>query len=93
MTQAMERYELDSATRPIAEFVDDLSTWYLRRSRDRFKGSHSASDAAAFRDKDDALRTTRFVLQELSKLLAPFMPYIAEDAYFKVKLSDIAQAN
>ncbi len=37
-TLGYETYELDMATRPLAEFIDDLSVWYLRRSRDRFKG-------------------------------------------------------
>ena len=73
----MEKYELDKATRPFADFIDDLSTWYLRRSRDRFKGDDES-------DKTAALATTRFVLLELSKLLAPFMPFVAEDIYLKL---------
>lgn len=85
MTEALDRYELDKASRPIADFVDDLSTWYLRRSRDRFKGDDE-------KDKHAALSTTRFVLQELSKLLAPFMPFIAEDIYLKVKGSNGKQS-
>ncbi len=78
ITEAMDGYELDKATRPIADFVDDLSTWYLRRSRDRFKGDDE-------KDRQAALSTTRFVLQELSKLIAPFMPFVAEDIYLKTK--------
>jgi len=77
VTEGMERYELDKATRPFADFIDDLSTWYLRRSRDRFKGDDDA-------DKTAALSTTRFILLELSKLLAPFMPFVAEDIYLKL---------
>ncbi len=73
----MEKYELDKATRPFADFIDDLSTWYLRRSRDRFKGDDE-------NDKVAALSTTRLVLIELSKLLAPFMPFIAEEIYLKL---------
>ncbi len=78
ITTAMEKYELDRAARPIADFIDDLSTWYLRRSRDRFKGDDA-------KDKEMALETTQFVLQEFSKLIAPFMPFIAEDIYQQVK--------
>lgn len=37
VTEAMEAYNLPKATRPLADFIDELSTWYLRRSRDRFK--------------------------------------------------------
>ncbi len=73
----MEKYDLPHATRPIVKFIDDLSTWYVRRSRDRFKGN----------DKDDkklALETTRYVLIELSKVMAPFTPFIAEQIWQKV---------
>lgn len=76
--QSLDRYKLDSATRPIGEFVDDLSTWYLRRSRDRFK-----SDVAS--DRKAALATIRFVLLEFAKIIAPTMPFIAEEVYQKVK--------
>lgn len=78
ITRAYENYELDRGARPVADFVDDLSTWYLRRSRERFKGEDE-------KDKKSALATTRYVLQELSKLIAPVMPFLAEDLYGKVK--------
>ncbi len=71
VTEAMENYELDKATRGFDEFVDDLSTWYVRRSRDRYKGDDEA-------DKKAALETTRFVLRKFAKLLAPFAPFHAE---------------
>lgn len=74
MTAALDRYELDRAVKPIGLFVDDLSTWYIRRSRDRFK-SDDASECA------QALGTTRTVLLEFSKLLAPVMPFLAEHLY------------
>jgi isoleucyl-tRNA synthetase len=77
-TDAMEKYELDRATRPIDGFVDDLSTWYLRRSRDRFKGDDVA-------DRENALATLRYVIKTLAKLMAPFMSFIAEELYQKVK--------
>ncbi len=82
VTDALERYELDKATRPFGDFLDDLSTWYIRRSRDRFKGENA----------EEALATTRFVLEELAKLLAPFMPFAAEDLYQKVKSAKGAQS-
>jgi len=77
ITRATDKYELDRATRPIADLVDDISTWFLRRSRDRFK----SEDAE---DRNAAMRTTRTVIFELSKLLAPSMPFIAEDLYGKI---------
>ncbi|MDQ3014441.1 MAG: isoleucine--tRNA ligase [bacterium] len=78
VTTNLEKYELDRAARPFMDFIDDLSTWYLRRSRDRFKSDD-------VEDKKNALATTRYVLVELSKLMAPFMPFLAEDVYQKVK--------
>jgi len=78
VSTASDKYELDRATRPVMDFVDDLSTWYLRRSRDRFKADN-------IKDKNQAIETTRFVLEELSKVIAPVMPFYAEDLYQKVK--------
>ena len=79
ITENLDKYEIDRACRPIADFIDDLSTWYIRRSRNRFKGG-SGSD-----DKINALATTRKVLLELSKLMAPFMPFISEDIYLRLR--------
>jgi isoleucyl-tRNA synthetase len=76
-SQAYERYELDSAVRPIALFVDDLSAWYLRRSRERFKEDGD--------DKKAALATLRFVLHRLSLVLAPSMPFFAEHLFQAVR--------
>jgi isoleucyl-tRNA synthetase len=76
-TTAMELYEIDRAIKPFDLFVDDLSTWYLRRSRDRLKEEGA--------DKEKALATLRYVFIEFSKLLAPFTPFIAEDVYQRTK--------
>lgn len=78
VTEAMDSYELDKAVRGFGDFVDDLSTWYLRRSRDRFKGDDEV-------DKQAALRTTRFVLRKFAKLLAPFAPFHADWLWGNVK--------
>lgn len=75
MTQAMEGYDLSEALRPVRPFVDDLSTWWLRRSRERIKCETDDDDVL------DALRTLREVLLEFSKLLAPFAPFFAERLY------------
>ncbi len=77
VTARLERYELDKAARPIMDFVDDLSNWHVRRSRDRVKGDD-------VRDKQAALNTLRTVLLETSKLIAPFMPFYAETLYKSV---------
>ena len=85
VTEGLENYEMDKATRPFMDFVDDLSTWYLRRSRDRFKNSDTNirmnTNDTNTDDKQQALQTTHHVLHTISKLLAPFMPFLAEDVY------------
>jgi isoleucyl-tRNA synthetase len=75
VTEAMENYDVLGATRPIETFVDQLSNWYLRRSRRRFW----KSDADA--DKQAAYATLYEALVALSKLLAPTMPFLAEELY------------
>ncbi len=77
-TESFERYELDRAARPILDFVDDMSNWYIRRSRDRFKSDDEV-------DKTAALQTTRYVLSELSKVMAPVTPFYAEYLFGKTK--------
>jgi len=78
VTKSLDSYEIDRATRPFMDFVDDLSTWYIRRSRDRFKNEESE-------DAKYAAQTTKFVLKNLAKLMAPFTPFVAEDIYQKVR--------
>jgi isoleucyl-tRNA synthetase len=69
VTENLDRYDLVRAGRPILDFVNDLSTWYVRRSRDRMRTSA------------DEVKVLAYVLVELSKLLAPFTPFIAEHVY------------
>jgi isoleucyl-tRNA synthetase len=77
-TRSLDNYELDRGARPFLDFVDDLSAWYLRRSRDRFKS----------KDNKEALQTLRYVLTEFSKILAPYMPFKAEDVFQRVQITD-----
>jgi len=76
-TKGYESYHLDVATRSLTDFIDDFSVWYLRRSRDRFK-----DDGA---DKKNALATLRYILIELSKIMAPAMPFFAEYIFQKTR--------
>ncbi|MEI6864076.1 MAG: class I tRNA ligase family protein [Candidatus Adlerbacteria bacterium] len=76
-TAGFESYELDAATRPLALFIDDLSTWYLRRSRDRFKTDGEG--------KVQALATLRFVLHTLAHTMAPVMPFFADELFGRMK--------
>ncbi|MBP7770388.1 MAG: class I tRNA ligase family protein, partial [Candidatus Pacebacteria bacterium] len=74
----------DNATRPLSGFIDDLSTWYLRRSRDRFKEEGA--------DKNEALGTLRHVLMTTAKVMAPVMPFFADDLYRRMRFTDEAQS-
>jgi len=75
VTEAYENYDVPNATRPIQGFVEKLSTWYLRRSRRRFWKSESDSD------KQAAYSTLYTALVTVAKLLAPAMPFLAEELY------------
>jgi len=75
VTAGYEEYEVTRATRPIQEFVEKLSTWYLRRSRRRFWKSESDSD------KQAAYSTLYAALVTVAKLLAPAMPFLADELY------------
>ncbi len=81
--KGLDSYQIDKASRPIGAFVDDLSTWYLRRSRDRFKADEGNAQKKA--DKNMAISTIRFVLLALSKIIAPFVPFTAEHSYLRLK--------
>ncbi len=72
---AMSRYELHKATRAFGPFVDNLSNWYIRRSRKRFWKSEDDGD------KEQAYQTLYTVLVTVSKLMAPFTPFLAEEMY------------
>jgi isoleucyl-tRNA synthetase len=75
-TKALDLYHPSQAAISLGEFVQDLSTWYIRRSRDRVGPTVDNSS-----DKENFYETCFFVLITLSKLLAPFTPFIAEEIY------------
>jgi isoleucyl-tRNA synthetase len=71
----MDAYQVSRATRAIADFVESLSNWYVRRCRDRYWGPEMDSDKIA------AYKTLYEVLVELSKLISPYVPFMAEEIY------------
>jgi isoleucyl-tRNA synthetase len=77
-TKNLDNYKLLEPTRAIREFIDDLSTWYLRRSRDRIKEANT-------KDSKEAKQTLYFVLKNLAKLMAPLAPFTAEDIWQKLR--------
>ena len=92
-TSSMEQYELSRATRAFLPFIDHLSNWYIRRSRKRFWKSEDDTD------KEQAYQTLHTVLVTLSKLMAPFTPFLSEEMYKNltgeksVHLADYPEAN
>ncbi len=73
-TKKLDEYQILIPVRAIRQFIEDLSTWYLRRSRERIK------------DGDiEAKRTLYTVLKVLAKIMAPFAPFSAEDIWQKLK--------
>jgi len=81
VSDGLEKYNTTKAGRPIKDFISDFSTWYVRRSRDRIKGDDEKDNSASSADKQFALATMREVLNELAKLIAPIMPFMAEAIY------------
>ncbi|MBI4714051.1 isoleucine--tRNA ligase [Candidatus Uhrbacteria bacterium] len=73
-TSRLENYIITETVRELGDFIDDLSTWYVRRSRDRFKGTNE-------KDKQSAIATLHECLLTFSKLIAPFAPFLAETVY------------
>ena len=76
-TKNLDKYRLLEPSRAIKDFISDLSTWYLRRSRDRIKeGDKSAK------------QTLYFVIKNLAKIIAPFAPFAADDIWIKLKTNN-----
>ena len=93
-TKSLEKYNAQKASEEIENFVNDLSLWYVRRSRDRIGPS-----AENEKDKRDCYETLYTVLVSLAKLLAPFTPFLAEEIFTNltgeksVHLSDWPEAD
>lgn len=75
-TSNLDGYKIPEAGREISDFIADLSTWYLRRSRERFKSSPEEAREAG--------ETLRAVLLTISKIMAPFTPFLAESLYLEL---------
>lgn len=80
-TKYLDNYDAMTASRSLEDFVSDLSTWYIRNSRSRFAGKDLV-----------AMEVLYYVLVELTKLLAPFVPFLSETMYQNLVLSINADA-
>src|SRR3989344_6606901 len=75
VTAGADSYQINKATRPIIELLEDLSNWYIRRSRRRFWKSEND------KDKNQAYTTLHYALTIISQLLAPWAPFIADELW------------
>ncbi len=82
ITDGMTEYNIPKALENVLPFVDDLSNWFVRRSRRRFSKNDNTED------KNQAFATLHFVLVYLARLLAPFTPFLAEELYQKMTGQD-----
>ena len=78
ITEGMEAYNIPASLSSVLEFIDDMSNWFVRRSRRRFWKSEDDQD------KLEAYSTLYYVLIYLAKILAPFTPFLAEELYQKM---------
>ncbi len=74
VVEDLENYKLLEPVRAMKDFIDDLSTWYVRRSRERIREGDR-----------EALSTLYFVLKNFAKILAPFAPFYAEHLFLTLK--------
>jgi isoleucyl-tRNA synthetase len=89
VTESFEMFETMTPTRRIESFVEDLSNWYVRRSRRRFW--KSGDDAQAAADKQSAYETLHECLVTLAKLMSPVAPFTAEELYQNlVRANDVS---
>lgn len=81
----LEEYNLAKATRLLTDFIDIFSTWYIRRSRDRFKDLDASDGQLAW-------QITKQTLVTITKIMAPFMPFLAERLWQTLTGNDYKQA-
>jgi isoleucyl-tRNA synthetase len=86
VTKGLDSYHLNLAVEPFVGFIDQLTNWYIRRNRARFWSEE------ATHDRDEAFETLYTVLFTLTKIAAPFVPFISEAIYLQLK-SKIAPAS
>lgn len=75
ITENMQGYNIPAALAGVLPFIDDLSNWFVRRSRRRFWKSESTED------KNEAYATLHYVLSYMALILAPFVPFLAEELW------------
>lgn len=82
VSKSLDEYDLSGAIDPIVKFIDELNNWYIRRSRRRFWKSENDND------KTEAYEALYIALKTLTKVAAPFVPFITEEMYQNLKNSE-----
>lgn len=80
-TEYLDAYKIFEPARELRNFIDDLSTWYVRRSRDKIKAGDIESRTTLY-----------FVLKTLAQVMAPFAPFTAEEVWQKLKINEDAES-
>jgi isoleucyl-tRNA synthetase len=84
--EGMDSYDLSQAVEPFVQFIDQLTNWYIRRSRRRFWEEEQTSDSS------QAFATLYHVLVELTKVAAPFVPFISETMYRNLRSTEMPES-
>jgi isoleucyl-tRNA synthetase len=90
--ESLDGYDVATAAREVEEFLDELTNWYIRRSRDRFWAADGGAGAAGAAAKASAYAALYEVLTTLARLLAPFTPFVAEVLHRQLVRSQDASA-
>jgi isoleucyl-tRNA synthetase len=85
-TEQLDAYDLQRTIDPIVAFIDSLNNWYIRRSRRRFWKSENDGD------KDQAYKTLWHALITLTKVAAPFIPFVTEEIYSNLKTGEMVES-
>ena len=84
--KGMDGYDLSQAVEPFISFVEQLTNWYIRRSRRRFWNEKESAD------RSEAFETLYYVLVELSKIAAPYIPFLSEAIYQNMRTEEMPQS-
>ncbi|MFC2049173.1 isoleucine--tRNA ligase, partial [Chlamydiota bacterium] len=84
--EGMDDYDLSRAVEPFVGFIDQLTNWYIRRSRRRFWADQETPD------RNQAFETLHYVLVELCKIAAPFIPFLSDAIFRNLRAADMPES-
>lgn len=86
VSEGMDDYDLSRSVEPFVGFIDQLTNWYIRRSRRRFWADQDTPD------RQQAFETLHYVLVELCKIAAPFIPFLSDAIYQNLRSPDMPES-